>query len=254
MMTLNFRSAMAVTVLMASAFAFQSCGSDEPDDPKKNLPSENDSEFVGGWQGSMGKLLFFNDGNAKLNGDLFGKWTFDNETKILATTLDAWQFVITLTSDDQWAAIAASGTGTYTFNRLEPVEYAYELMHGATYEAEDGESGVCGSLINERIGTSSFSVQTTDALQFEGLHGYIAFEDDGDGKDNTFNYTLYSREYKYVYKGSSYYYFQVQHKGTSVFSDMHSSTKCKLDIKSNSSNPENVIQHTFTLKNVASEK
>lgn len=253
MMNFNIRSAMSMGILLTSAFLFQSCGNDEPADPSKNLPSENDSEFVGGWQGTMGKFLFFNDGNAKLGGDIFGKWTFDNETKILATTLDGWQFVVTLTSEDQWAAIAASGTGTYTFNSLDQVEYAYALMHGATYEAEDGESGVCGSLVHERVGRYGSADNGTDALQFDGLHGYIELKDDGDDKDNTFNYALYSREYQYAYNGSGYFYFQVQHKGTAVFNNMHSSTKCTLEIKSNSSDAESVIQHTFTLKNAVQE-
>lgn len=254
----NFKSksAMILSVLAIGAVGIQSCG-DDPDDPKKNLPSENDSEFVGGWQGSMGEFLFFNDGNAKLDNN-FGKWTFDNNTNILATTLDKWQFIVTLTSTDQWAAIAASGTGTYTFDRLSPIEYAYALMKYSSYTSEDGESGVCGGLGHYQIGKNmTGGNKTTDALRFDGLSGYISFEDDGDGKDNTFKYTLYSLEsdsYKYNNKYKYYDYLQFQHRGTAVFSDMHSSTKCKLAIKSDSSKPEDIIQHTFTLKNIAQEK
>ncbi len=253
--TFKSKSAMILSVLAIVALGIQSCG-DDPDDPSKNLPSENDSEFVGGWQGSMGEFLFFNDGNAKLNSYEFGKWTFDNNTNILATTLDKWQFIVTLTSTDQWAAIAASGTGTYTFDRLGSIEYAYALMAGSSYVSEDGESGVCGNLQRKQVGTNSIggNKKYTDALEFNGLFGYITFEDDGDDKDNTFKYTLYSLERHVPYRGESYYYLQVQHSGSAVFSDMHSSDKCKLAIKSNSSKSEDIVQHTFTLKNIAQEK
>lgn len=244
-------SRFLAAALAVMALTVQSCGSDEPESGK-NPPSaggEDVSTFVGGWSGAIGTFIFFNDGNAKLastssNVASFGKWTFGNETNILATTINNWQFFVTLSDSDSWAALSPSGSNSYSFERINKFDYVYTLMRGAAYVADDGEKGTCGG-----FDSAILDSEYKQALWFPGLNGYIIFNADGDNKDNTFKYALYTREYHISNSGNNYYYFLLQHQGIAEFSNMDSSTKCTLKTTSDHKNSSDVIKHTFTLNN-----
>lgn len=234
--------------------ALASCSKD--DDPTDNNPTDKYSEFVGEWEGDMGDFMFFNDGNAKQisknNKVTFGKWTFDKETRILATTVNDWQFRITLSSNDSWAGANLAGTQTYSFDRKdEDEDYFYDLLLGATCTDETGEVSKVGGFESAHIYVSSNS-NTMEALSFPGLNGYLILTEKEDSeKTHEFNYRLCSREYKYVHSSynQGYYYFQTSHNGTAKFTDIYSSSKCKLEIVSTEENKEDVIRHTFIIDN-----
>lgn len=71
--------------------------------------------FVGMWDRSSGynypyHWVFFADGTcigSFSNGSKpDGEWTYDTATKILATTVNGWQYTVTLASENAWAGIS----------------------------------------------------------------------------------------------------------------------------------------------------
>lgn len=247
------KKCLSCAIAALTLIGFSSCSKD--DDPDSNNPTDKFSEFVGEWEGDMGDFMFFNDGNAKQisNNDkvTFGKWTFDKETRILATTVNDWQFQVTLSSNDSWAAANLAGTQTYSFEREdEDEDYFYDLLLGATCTDETGEVTKVGGMESARI--HSGSKESAYGLSFPGLNGYLIFTEKEDSeKTHEFYYRLCSREYRYFTSpyNQSYYYFQTSHSGTAKFTDIYSSTKCKLEIVSDDENKEDIIRHTFIIDN-----
>lgn len=253
---MNFKTSRIYLASGLMSLAVISLASCSKDDPTDNNPTDKYSEFVGEWEGDMGDFMFFNDGNAKQisnnNNVTFGKWTFDKDTRILATTVNEWQFHVTLSSNDSWAASNLAGTQTYSFEREdEDEDYFYDLLLGATCTDETGEVSKVGGFETAHSTSSSYS-DSVEGLSFPGLNGYLILTEKEDSeKTHEFNYRLCSREYRYG-SGSydqSYYYFQTSHHGTAKFTDIYSSTKCKLEIVSDNENKEDRVQHTFIIDN-----
>lgn len=188
-----------------------SCSKDkEPDDPSGNLPAELANNFVGAWESSTGSqtFVFFNDGYAKLNGKYFGKWTYNKDTNILATTVNNFQFQITLTSNDEWAAIGISSNKTYSFKRITGANLAYAILNGATVVDLDNKDGEYKCSINDRA--FSFDV----IVGFPGMK-YVKFNEDGG-------------EYSYI--GYNEYYNSFC-RGKADFKNIYSASECNLKLK-----------------------
>lgn len=99
----------------------------EPERPEDNLPA-GAKAFVGFWsnQTDIGSyFIFFGDGacwmlKRESHYKIWdaGYWTYDNATKILATTMGNWQWQVTLSNDVNWAGISLSGNKVQTYKKI----------------------------------------------------------------------------------------------------------------------------------------
>lgn len=109
------------------SLTFVSCGGeddDEPVDVKLQL-TESSKKFVNYWSDYKDyyngtEIAFFSDGKCwvfheKDNREVCN-WTYDDKTKILATTsVNDFQWNITLSTDESWAGIALNGDGAKSY-------------------------------------------------------------------------------------------------------------------------------------------
>lgn len=238
-------------IYAATFLLLASCSSDDgPDNPEDNNPTGAGSDFVGVWEESIGDFVFFKEGYSKLDANNFGKWTYNKDTNILATTNDGWQFMVTLSSKDQWAAIGISSKEkTYTFNRVTGLDAIYAVIKGASYKDENGEQITMPShLANYKIGRNGYKYANAIG---ELCGGYVEFIEDDDNNDLTYKYQAYTLESFLPYKGDRIYYFQadMNDRGTAVFSDIYSVEKCKLVMTSSHEKKEDRIIRTFVFDN-----
>lgn len=74
-------------------------------DVLENL-SEDEKKFVGLWHVSAGgyghTFIFLPNGKACRDDKAFGLWAYDSTSKVLATTIDMWQFKISAIFEDNW--------------------------------------------------------------------------------------------------------------------------------------------------------
>lgn len=250
------RTLSFISMLMSCTAAFifaTACSSDDgPDNKGDNVPTESRNEFVGVWNGSMGQFVFFNDGYSKLGTSNFGKWTYNKDTNILATTNSGWQFLVTLSAENEWAAIGISSKEkTYTFQRVSGVDEIYAIIEGAEYTDMDGKlTTMPTSTVNYQIGTNNTS-RYVDAIG--GLcGGYVEFKEDNDGNDHTYEYQAYTLEtipIGYWHSGQKYFAADADDHGTAVFTNLYSAEKCKLVMTSSHKKKEDRITRTFVFDN-----
>lgn len=241
----------------ATAFTFQSCGSDgdEPDDYK---PTENVNEFVGAWKGSSETIVFFNDACVKeisSRAPYFGKWTYNESTKILATTIGGDQWVVTLTGKDAWAGYTVTQSSAVSFDACDAVETAYAIMKGSDC-TRDGETEripcEMTSDYDGRPGSISGSRPYISALRLG--NGYIRLETDENSNSSKFKYSLYTQQSK-VSGYNRLSWFQLQETGVATFKDMYSASKCTLELVSETL-PEDDSSHkrVYTIDNTDAKK
>jgi hypothetical protein len=95
-----------------------SCGDDETiqqeqekekneENELENNLSEKAQKFVGCWYARVSAydhyFTFFPNGKAIRDSQSKGVWTFNEDSDILATTIENWQFKITLSTNEAWA-------------------------------------------------------------------------------------------------------------------------------------------------------
>lgn len=103
--------ALCLTVTLAS------CSDDQDNNEIKNDTensgngnadelTEEGKKFVGLWGVSLGTnghtFLFLPNGKACRDNKTFGLWSYDETSKVLATTIDMWQFQITAVFENNW--------------------------------------------------------------------------------------------------------------------------------------------------------
>ena len=134
-------------MVATQSVGFVSCGSDDDDEqvenPEDNLPDSSKS-FVGYWRNSQANLVsscdfaFFADGTCdrykSYDGYLVdeGYWTFNDLSKVLATTVGEWQWEVTLSNSETWAGISLGSAKTQTFIR-DDSRYALAYLYSTKW-------------------------------------------------------------------------------------------------------------------------
>ena len=133
MMKKHFAFLFMAMMVAAVGLTFTSCGDDDDD----NGGASGGASWLlkGTWTESSGirKWTFYKDGTCTFEVDnqtynptkkqkeshwtsYDGQWSYDNNTKVLSTTLNSWNWVIVSQSDDMWTGQTSKGT-LYTYYR-----------------------------------------------------------------------------------------------------------------------------------------
>ena len=219
---------------------FSACGSDDEDDTGVSSFSNNSSSpiddlsdeekiLVGYWenQTSTSKgldFLFLADGSAKacsLGGGFeeesskyTGYWAYDSSTGILATNINAWQWQVTLLTDDAWAGISVTSSIAQSFERHDDDYCYYRGFFYATawQDVSNPDSTLSmGSWKSWRSYTSTSAYASSTAYSGFKIGGsvdigeaaYIKLSLSSDSAQYVFDYTLLTYEYIGVGKDSS---------------------------------------------------
>lgn len=90
--------------------------------------------------------MFYQDGSAKsyTRNSFYlekeGKWSFNINTDILATTIDGWQWQVTLVDSDDWAGLALGSASTQLFSRAPfGIEVAQILANNHWVNTKDSK-------------------------------------------------------------------------------------------------------------------
>ena len=117
---------LTVSLILLFSFSFTSCESDEHDEPSKtDTQSTEARKFVGIWYSdatSGGEWTFNSDGTCEFyyHDKYVGEWSYNHESKVLATTILNWNWEIYTISDNAWTGRHLAGKGsTFTYKRIE---------------------------------------------------------------------------------------------------------------------------------------
>lgn len=152
-------------IMALCSMSLISCGGDDSNDepvpentttsesPESNLPDEAKA-FVGDWSSDLfGSCIFFSDGYAKVDGGN-GYWTYDVETKILATTLGnrygLYQWQVTLSNENTWTGIGMWDEESYVFYKKQEASYSIwyyirNFLSGSAWKDSNGNQLAIGS-------------------------------------------------------------------------------------------------------------
>ncbi len=207
--------------------AFSSCNKL----PEGSKALDKDSaQFIGVWAVSSDNpareyayWIFYDDGTAKKviseysysnyyewKSGGFGKWSYDKDTKILATTVDLFQVQITMVSENEWSAIGTDGKYHYTGTLYKGSEISnlYMFLIGTKWEgskfgklAIDAPfSGYAGKNSSSYLHTLWFStpsvIKETEKDFWTNLYIYD-YEDQ-------LHYSLFRRYYSTTYGREQY--------------------------------------------------
>ena len=141
--------AFLATLLIVSLSA---CGGDEPEgengnengggtDSEFNL-SENEKKFVGSWYVSVNAnshtFTFFPNRRVIRDSSKSGMWEYDETSKILATSVDMWQFQLTMLMDETWTGITINtGRGVNAERTTGNWQYFHDYMEMTVF-GKDG--------------------------------------------------------------------------------------------------------------------
>lgn len=173
----------------------------EPERPEDNLPA-GAKAFVGFWDNqtySGSDFIFFGDGACWMlwkrdNGRYEksgGSWTYDDATKILATTTGNWQWQVTLSNDENWAGISLSGNKVQTYKKITDKSRYFRVLLESSKWAESPDStlsiGYYGKYFGSRYGysiSSTMNIGSSSSM-------YLEIEDvDTNPDDFVFQYEL----------------------------------------------------------------
>lgn len=205
------------TVLLTVA----SCSKDDDASkkPEDNLPEEARS-FVGYWEftgeltGAAKWMFFSADGKCVLANGAYaicrGSWSYDKDTKVLATDISNFQYIVTLSTPSSWAA-------TY-YKQGSPYSVGFRRL------SDDSAM----SLILFTLSTSYFT-------QTEGEKNLL-YEID----DNNADITYVSNDGDdFVYKVSYYHKYFGRYSGELVINNMYNFSKLSLIITIHGDNADN---------------
>ena len=215
---------------MLFLLAFSACGSDDDDDddvlssdeeevvstsPEDNLADEAKA-FVGYWQNQRTRgydWLFLGDGVCKAHlyskdpgeAGTVGYWTYNTDTGILATTIDGWQWTITLSNSEVWTGISLTNEyncyyenytthytdGNYPYFKEFVVRTSWANASDSTLTMTYLEDYDLSSVTS----ISGYAIGGTDDI--ENYYDIISFSSDDDYTDYTFDYKLYKKSSPY---------------------------------------------------------
>lgn len=202
-----------ITVIYFCFNAIACSTNDEIDSnsPEDNLPEETKA-FLGYWESSNDNYLFFADGICwripynSYNPNNFtpekGYWTYDNSTKILATTINQWQ--VTLSNPLAWTGISLVNEKVETFEKVTaPLDYIHPILTSSSWE-ESPDSVLNIEYLEYRHDYNPPEYRYTS--DFEGYRigysinlnsaKYIEILEDNNTEDYIFKYNLREFEYK----------------------------------------------------------
>ena len=226
-------------ILGVTASCLLSCSSDDdggiatneqnkPDSPEDNLPEES-KVFVGYWDDESTTtkavdFLFFTDGTGRIYGNYNntineGYWTFNANTAILATTMNNWQFQVTLSNNEAWSGVSLGTTTAKTYRRGANLDMARALIRESSWKADDltlivsGDSKPSGTVLPELIGSRRYK--------------NITLLEDDNTDDYTFKYEI-NGEYLTSYRGEEYYRSYEAGTGTIAIENPYSPSKTRI--------------------------
>lgn len=165
MKKLNF---LCVACLVLSlCWCFTACGSDDDSPAQEGNNQENQNQqgngnqtegdeisasaklFVGKWDRESGynypyNWYFFADGTCigSFAGGSHpdGNWNYDSDTKILATTVNGWQYTITLSTQDAWGGISLGSTPhSIAFTKpADQSQFYYQMLYHYLWTSPEG--------------------------------------------------------------------------------------------------------------------
>lgn len=142
-------------LLIPLCMGFVACGSDDDPDPDPEPApidrlTEAQRKFLGYWHNKNGNadFLFNADGSCQCfypsypSDNTSGEWSYDESTKILSTTMDSYQWTITLSTDKSWAGVSLGGSGAQSFSHSDLFHLwsAYLLKH--SWVRKDGKNPI----------------------------------------------------------------------------------------------------------------
>lgn len=136
-----------------------------------------------------------------------GYWTYDNLTKILATTTNEWQWQVTLSNSEAWAGVSLGSSTVQTFEReKDSLDFFKMILWKSSWqESPDSTLNIHYyedlTTSSDYIYTSNFSGFSIDQTINIGTARYLEVLEDEKEDDYTFKYNL--REYSYLNSGGS---------------------------------------------------
>lgn len=211
------------------------CSSDSNDDiqtPENNLP-EASKAFVGYWEDNSSTIkavdfLFYADGTGKMWNDYNsvlteGYWTFNETTSILATTMNSWQFEVTLSNADAWAGISLGSATSKNYSRGSNFEAIKLILKYSSWKADSQTLNIFKYL------SGTIVPDIPDKYMNATECGYILsmYEDDiTDDFRIKYKLSLYS---KYYNKDNSYRdYWEDKGYGTITIENPYMPSKTKI--------------------------
>lgn len=233
----TFNSLGMALIMSMFCLSLNSCGGDDDgnpgnettnggsETPEDNLP-EASKTFVGYWLDSYSgttfrysNWIFYENGICQQNyyymGSLSestkGYWTYNPKTSLLATTVNAWQWQITISNNESWAGITPN-KHSFSLNKAANYRYFQDCLEYHKWETETNKI-----------------VENVSSLLESSYPGYLNIEEDENTEDFIFKYTF--KDFNRVYD-----------TGTITVTNPYHSTKCQLTIKGN-------IKQTLTIYN-----
>lgn len=216
-------------LLLIAGVLLTSLSCDKLPEDSKALDKDS-AQFIGVWAVSSDNpdrkyayWIFYDDGTAKKviseysysnyyewKSGGFGKWSYDKETKILATTVDLFQVQITMFSENEWSAIGTDGKYHYTGTLYKGSEIArlYMFLIGTKWRGSKYGQLEIGAPFSGYAGKNSSIYINT--LWFNTPSGIKEAETDFwtnlyiSDYDNQIHYSLFRRYYSTKYGREQY--------------------------------------------------
>ncbi|MBO5592610.1 MAG: hypothetical protein J5913_06570 [Prevotella sp.] len=108
----NLLRLLAIMMAAVLCVGFVSCGDDDDDGEDVPLGKENNA-LLGGWSEmnfsmvlmTNGKMLYYKSSSSGQDDVKEGNWNYNEQTGILATDVEYYQWNVNLISEDSWAGI-----------------------------------------------------------------------------------------------------------------------------------------------------
>lgn len=156
-------------------FGLTACGDSDDDDitqdpveEQLSKLSEGTKKFIGYWHNNNGSydfkffadmtcICYDNDGGAPV----YGEWSYDENVKLLSTTIGAYQWTITLSTDNSWAGLGlgTNNAGAVSFVRSDMYHIFNCFLKPYTWRSDD----------NNKI---SFKPSKNMKYNEDGVEGY----------------------------------------------------------------------------------
>lgn len=149
----TLKLAFAVFLLSLCVLNFTSCSDDESiqqeqeqekneENESENNLSEKAQKFVGCWSAQVSayghRFTFFPNGKAIRDSSSKGVWTFDEDSNILATTIENWQFKITLSTNEAWAGYTLNTGRTVNASKQTDNLFIEDYLLMTNWKNEEG--------------------------------------------------------------------------------------------------------------------
>lgn len=178
MKTINFKDAFILLAFTLFTLCTSSCSKEDAEDTDIELPGDNDDSdndevlsselkpFIGVWDRESGanyptRWVFYADqtcsGKFKGGSSPRGQWGFSSKDNILSTTVNGWQYLITLKTDSHWSGVSLGGSNTVSFYRPKHWENEFALcilFHYSWFDEKGNELSFHSNLEHNKWGAS----------------------------------------------------------------------------------------------------